>query len=370
MDRAKRDGFFAACFFGIIIAIVLFVIFKYALGIFLPFIVGCALGGAVRKPAAAMGRITGISHRIWGAVLLFLLIAALILLLGFAAQRLVGELGRLVSALGNEGGGLSEAVYNIGDYLENITSRLPIIRDVRSGMGNEEFWERVDAAVSDSVSKMIEELGASIPRIAGNIAAALPDIFVFLAVALIVGFFFASDSMGLSPLFGMIPKDVSARLVHFKARASAALSAWLRAYLLILGLTFIELFVGFTLLGVGYSFLAALGVALVDILPIFGAGAVLVPWAIISLLSGNQVLGVGLLVLWAVISVVRQFAEPRIVGRSLGVPPVLTLFTMYAGLRLFGVGGMIASPAIIILARSFAAEWSSSREGELSTGEK
>ena len=123
--------------------------------------------------------------------------------------------------------------------------------------------------------------------------------------------------------------------------------------MLIMGLTFFELFIGFTVLGVKYSFLAALGVALVDILPIFGVGTVLVPWAILMFLTGDQFLGVGILALWAIISVVRQFAEPKIVGKSLGISPVLTLLATYAGLRLFGVPGMIGAPAIAVFVKAF-----------------
>ena len=128
--------------------------------------------------------------------------------------------------------------------------------------------------------------------------------------------------------------------------------SWFRAYLLILGLTFFELFIGFSMLGVSYSFLSALGVALVDILPMFGAGAVLVPWAAVMLITGDQFMGVGLLVLWAIVSVVRQFAEPRIIGRSFGVSPILTLLAMYAGLRLFGIGGMITAPAALMVGKA------------------
>ena len=138
--------------------------------------------------------------------------------------------------------------------------------------------------------------------------------------------------------------------------------------MLILGLTFIELFIGFSVIGVNYAFLAALGVALVDILPIFGAGTVLVPWGVVALLTGNRFTGLGLLVIWAVISVVRQFAEPRIVGKSLGVSPLLALLAMYGGFRLFGVSGMILSPAVIILVRAFVEEGRASGKKQGSEG--
>ena len=119
--------------------------------------------------------------------------------------------------------------------------------------------------------------------------------------------------------------------------------------MLIMGMTFLELFIGFSVLGVKYSFLAAIAGAMIDILPIFGVGTLLVPWAVLMLLTGNQFMGVGLLVLWAVISVVRQFAEPKIVGKQVGLHPLLTLLCMWLGLKLFGGIGMFILPISLLI---------------------
>ncbi len=356
MDKInwERLAAVAVCVFAGVFAV--FVLFRYAFVILLPFLVGIALGSMVRAPAAFVGRKTGISQKFWGAVFFFLVLILICFLVFFAVDRMVGELLRLAESMSADGGGIGAALEEAREYITNLTSRLPIIKDVRENAGGEEFWEGIDAALADSIRSGMTELSASVPRIVGQIAAALPEIFVFLTVCIVTGFFFACGSVNVFSFCRLLPKKWAERFEGIRKRARGAIVSWFRAYLLILGLTFFELFIGFSMLGVNYSFLAALGVALVDILPMFGAGAVLVPWAIIMLITGNRFMGVGLLVLWATVSVVRQFAEPKIIGHSFGVSPLLTLLSMYAGLRLFGIAGMIVAPAALMVGKALIVE--------------
>ena len=273
-------------------------------------------------------------------------------MLFFAIDRLVGELLRLAESASSNSAQIGNTFEEVSDYITNLTSRLPIIKDVRENSGGGEFWDDIDAALAESIKSGMTALSASVPSFVGRIAASLPEIFLFLTVCVITGFFFACGSVDPFSVSRLLPTKWAGRLGDIKKRAGEAVMSWFRAYLLILGLTFFELFIGFSMLGVSYSFLSALGVALVDILPMFGAGAVLVPWAAVMLITGDQFMGVGLLVLWAIVSVVRQFAEPRIIGRSFGVSPILTLLAMYAGLRLFGIGGMITAPAALMVGKA------------------
>lgn len=325
----------------------IFALFKYALDIILPFLVGIGLGAIAKSCAAHIikGRK---GQKLLGALIYISLLGAICVGAFFALDRLLSELMRLAESF-TSGGGMD----GVSDYISNLTSNLPFIRDIREKSGSAELWESIDRALADTVRKAMSELGAYVPRLAARIAASLPELFVFLTVALISGFFFASGSVDLAALGRVLPDGAARIYEDIRSRLLTALSGWCRAYLLIMGLTFLELFVGLSVLSVNYSFLIAFAVALVDILPVFGAGTVLVPWAVLMLLTGDRVMGVGLLVLWAVISVIRQFAEPRIVGKALGISPVLTLLSMYAGLRLFGIGGMIAAPALLMFARSF-----------------
>ena len=118
-------------------------------------------------------------------------------------------------------------------------------------------------------------------------------------------------------------------------------------------LTFFEVFVGLSIIGVDYAFLMALIIAFLDILPVFGVGTVLIPWSIIAFLTHDFGKGVGLIILWAIVTIIRQVAEPKIVGGSIGLHPIVTLIGMYVGFRLFGILGTFLAPAAIIAVRAY-----------------
>jgi predicted PurR-regulated permease PerM len=115
-------------------------------------------------------------------------------------------------------------------------------------------------------------------------------------------------------------------------------------------ITFAELFIAFLIIRIEYSFVIALLIALIDVLPVLGAGAVLIPWGIISMVFGNYSVGIPILISYAVITVVRQIIEPRIVGKFIGLPPLAALASMYIGLKLMGVIGLFVFPvgAIVV----------------------
>jgi sporulation integral membrane protein YtvI len=138
------------------------------------------------------------------------------------------------------------------------------------------------------------------------------------------------------------------RLSGWRASVEHFSKGYLKAYLLLFLLTFSELFLGFSILRVEYALLLALLVSLVDLLPVLGVGIVLVPWSIVMLLQRDYRLGAGLLILYGTVLLVRQIMEPRLVGKSLGLHPLITLFASYAGWRLFGVLGMLLGPVLAL----------------------
>ena len=120
----------------------------------------------------------------------------------------------------------------------------------------------------------------------------------------------------------------------------------MHSYLLLMLLTFAMMLAGLLILGVRYALVIALVIAAVDILPVLGIGIILLPWGFLEIILGNAGLGIGLLVLFALATVVRQIAEPKIVGKGLGIHPLLSLFLIYAGYSLFGFFGMVLLPMV------------------------
>ena len=148
-----------------------------------------------------------------------------------------------------------------------------------------------------------------------------------------------------------LPPPWRTRLGRVAGGLREALGGWLKAQGLLMLITFGELAAGFLLLRVELSLLLAGLVALVDALPVFGTGTVLLPWAVLALLGGDVRMSVGLLVLYSVISLVRSLLEPRLVGARVGLPPLAALVCMYVGFQALGVLGMLLAPLAAVLAR-------------------
>jgi len=188
------------------------------------------------------------------------------------------------------------------------------------------------------------------------IAGRIPIMALSIVVTIISSFFMTS---GYDRIVGFLKRQLNPERSHALSAAKrivlSSLGKLVRSYSIIIGVSFTELVLGLLLLrfiGVyngKYLLWIAFITALIDILPVLGVGTVLIPWFLYSFVMGNIGLGVGLLVLWVVMIVVRQILEPKVVAASLGLPPVVTLMGMYIGLQLFGFVGMFLVPVLLIL---------------------
>jgi sporulation integral membrane protein YtvI len=183
-------------------------------------------------------------------------------------------------------------------------------------------------------------------------------------VLLLSCYYFSADNGRVrAGMLAVLPVRVREKLPALRERASWFARRYLRAYLLLWLITFAEMFLGLSILGIPYAFLLAILIAVVDFLPVLGTGTVLIPWAACSLLTGNQRTGFGLLILYGVSVIVREVAEPRLVGAQLGIHPLLSLFAMYAGLRFFGLPGMLLSPVFAICLRFLLSDETGGEKG-------
>ena len=128
---------------------------------------------------------------------------------------------------------------------------------------------------------------------------------------------------------------------------------YIKSYMILMVITFVELSAGFLILGIEYAIGLAALIALIDLLPVLGTGGVLIPWLIINIILGNYGLAISLLVLYVVITVIRNILEPKIIGQQIGVHPLAMLVSMYVGLRLFGFVGVFAMPILLVVIKGF-----------------
>ncbi len=178
----------------------------------------------------------------------------------------------------------------------------------------------------------------------------LPGILVFIGIATVAAFLIIKDRALIRTfVIEILPSSSRAKAVNVIGELLKALSGFIKAYSILITITAVITLVSLRILGVQYAFLLGILVGIMDILPVLGPGAVMVPWIIWEFMVGHTGMGISLLVVYVIISVVRQFLEPQIVGDSIGLHPLATLLSLYVGLQLGGVMGMILGPVLVVI---------------------
>ena len=330
---------------------VLILTWQYAFPILLPFLAAWLISLIVRPASGRVAEYLHLPPKLCAALLLTLLLATLVLLFGFAARRLMLELSRLLELIMENDGRLPGVVDESFDLFAFFMERLGI--DPGAGSGYELFRERFYGMLTDMTGHLSERLSAEIPAFAARVFVALPSILLFLVITVIAAFYFCMDDRTIGEWFcRFLPRRIREKLPLLKGRARQISWRYLKVYLLLFLLTLGELLVGFLILGVEYAFLLALIIAVLDMLPILGVGTVLIPWSLVALFQRDFYLGFGLAILYLILTVLRQIIEPKLLGKSLGLHPLLTLFAGYAGWRLLGFWGMLLGPVAAMLIKS------------------
>lgn len=334
-----------------------FFVGKYLLIAVLPFLIAWGTALLLRPLIKWLSEKSGLPQKLCATVLLLSIFFLIGLLLTLTVNRLLFESGRLLERLSDESDRIGVYLSSLIERLQNLRETLPILRDLAKIEGLEPLGDYLDSLLSESVKSLTSALTTKIPGLIGRFISALPSFLLFFVISVMASFYFTLDLDTVHTfLKSLLPERVAKRMPALQSGFKHFLTRYLRAYAIILFLTFCELYVGFSVLELEYSFLPAVLIALVDLFPVLGVGTVLLPWAGIVLLGGDYYLGFGLIILWAAVTVLRQIIEPRIVGGTLGVHPILMLIAMYIGFRLFGILGILLAPAAVITARFFFKE--------------
>ena len=149
-------------------------------------------------------------------------------------------------------------------------------------------------------------------------------------------------------LKSLIPQGKRHFIMDVVRYAKTAVTAFIKSYSILFVVTFMELWIGLSVLRIPYSLAIAFGIALFDLMPVLGTGGILLPWVVIAGIAGNYGMALGVGILYIVITVVRNSLEPRIVGGEIGLHPLATLVAMMLGLGLMGLVGMLLFPITLV----------------------
>ncbi len=337
---------------GVCILLAIFFTFllgKYLLSVFLPFLIAFLLASLTDSISTPLSKKLGAKKKLISALVLLLIFLALGTSVYFGVTRLINELENFILGLGEDGDLLAEGIDRVRTRLKNLGSQISFLGKLDTNEHLSDISLRLDEALSAFLKRLVTNLGAFLSNAATEFIRSLPSFLAFLLITVISSFYFAVDYDNVKEyVASIVPQKLKNKFPRFKEKTKSLAVRYLKAYSLLMIITFFELLVGFLVLGVDYFFLLAVLIAFLDILPVFGVGTALIPWMIFEFFTYDFKIGFGLLVLWAFISIVRQFLEPKIVGETIGIHPVATVIGIYVGFKLLGLPGMFLSPAAIL----------------------
>ena len=329
----KKDFLLNAVFIAAVLGIALFIA-KFMFVYLLPFIIGVVIAFAVQSPALWLSERIHLKKQAF-AVLLTVIICIAVLSLAVIG---IWALGNKISAI------ITNMPKIITDFQKSLDSIKNSITDNMkiSGARQKNTFEKIYSSASSS---LISNVMSFVSSAAAGLIKNLPAILISSIVTVVASCYIAKDFDRLKNfLIGIISKDKVSKIGDIKKVTFNNTGKFLKGYGLISLITFFELCIALYVLKINNPIFTAFIIAFVDLLPVLGVGTVLLPWSAIKFISGNFYLGFGLLVSYSIIVIIRNFLEPKIIGDQMGINPIFTLVSMFLGLKIAGIAGMLLCP--------------------------
>ena len=325
-------------------AVLLFTVFviRKILPCILPFLLAFATAAIFEHPITRLCAKYRFRRGYASVFVLLLFFLAVLVLLSLAAAKIFEEIYGFFTDLPTLLSGIPKIVAGLQDQVDRFLLSMPD--------GSRSYVEGLIASIGSKITELPGALSEKALTGFSRFAVSTPDVLLFVATYVVGSFLI---SLGYPEIKSFLKRQLSPgqleKVSMLKADFTVNFLRWLKAQLLLMLITFSELAIALTLLGVPYSLLSALAISLIDALPVFGVGTILIPWSIYCLLTGNISLGLGITATYLVTSFVRSLLEPKLVGGQIGLHPAATLAAIYLGYKLFGVFGIIFAPLVLIM---------------------
>ncbi len=313
---------------------------------FMPFVVGFILSLIANPMLRFLEKKIKINRK-YGTMLIIVCVIAAVVLLGYGifAGIAIGIRGFMDYLPTMSANAQTEIIAAI-DSLENMMQKIPFLQNINVS--------ELEKNVTNTLSGLVVGEDSITVTTLGGIAKSLPNMLVSGVMGLLATYFFIADRDKLAErISGHLPDSMTERTMQMYAHILKAVGGYFKAQFKIMGVIYVVITIGLILLRVKYAWLIGFGIAFLDMLPVFGTGTVLTPWAIVKFFSGNYGQAVGMLVLYVVSLLVHQLIQPKLIGESIGMNPFATLFFMYIGYQFYGVTGMIIAIPLGMLLINF-----------------
>lgn len=334
--KSSKKYFKALANLGVAVAVLLLVmiLLPRLLVFFMPFVVAGIIS-MIASPLVRFFEEKIKLKRKWAsAFVIIVVIALVVLVLYLVGSKLIEEGMGLLGALPEMWDSMKEDLTSVGESLNGLYEKLP--QDTQQAIAN------LGNQVGEFMAGLLERISTPTITAAGNFAKQLPSVLIGIIMCLLASYFFVADRYQIgSWIRKYTPVSIMSRYDMVRRSILKSVGGYFKAQLKIEVWMYLLLVVGLSVLRVDYVLLIALGIAFLDLLPFFGTGTVMVPWALIKIFSGDYKMAIGLLIIWGGGQLARQIIQPKIVGDSIGVAPIPTLFLLFIGYKLGGVIGMI-----------------------------
>ena len=362
--KKRRDTIINVAFIAMVIGLI-YVFIKYLFGFAAPFLLSFFFAVCLQRPLRWLDKKTkNKCHTLWSILLILLIIAVII-----------GPVIILLSVIGKE---IAEFITFLTDQLNDLPNFLATLQNEILSL-LKFLPDGIYTSVSDSITEFftklinnfdLSSLNIDVKSITNGVTSGIsgvysvvkniPSAVLSIVIGIIAWIFFTKDYNYIVGFIKLqLPEGKKNILSEIKQIFSKTVLKMFRAYGIIMFITFCELFLGLSILNLigvmnnGYAVIIAIAIAIFDILPVAGSGGILIPWALVCLVLGNYPQAIGLIIIYVIITVIRQYIEPKIVGNTLGVHPIVTLAGLYFGLKLFGFLGMFIVPLTVMTLKAF-----------------
>lgn len=306
------------------------------LGLFLPFLLAFVaatlLAPLVQKFAKRVG-----GWNFWSMLFVVLMLLAVTGVLVYAGYYLVSQVADLIRSWTSIREGITDMLNQVSQFLSNNVH-----------FTSTDTEQYILGHLQDGLSWLTGKISTWAPTVVvgvSNLASGIVSFLISLLFFTVAAYFMTADYPGLRKrLIAWVPDIIRPHMRHVKEAAGSAMFGYLRAQLILSGVVLVIVFVALLIFRQPYSLLIAIATGIIDIMPFFGSGAILVPWGVVCLLVGNLKKAIFLLILAFALFLFRKLAEPKVVGNQTGLSPLLSLISIYVGMKLGGVAGMILCP--------------------------